>query len=142
MKRLLLIPLLFVGLALGGCWQTFEAVTKGITTTITNPVVGKNIYQAKLVYASALEISVKYREYCWSQPYAVLMADPIAKPICQNRRPTVRRMQQAKVKASAAIRTADNFVRNNPTLNATNAIQAAWTAVTDFQNITATVVVR
>lgn len=141
MKRLLLIPFLAIGLALGGC-QTVGEFATAITTTITNPIGGKNIYQAKLVYASALEIAVKYRELCWSKPYAVLMADPIAKPICQNRRPTVRRLQQARVKASAAIRSADNFVRNNPTLNATNAIGAAWTAVTDFQNIAASTTIR
>jgi hypothetical protein len=136
-KRLLLIPLLLAGLALGGCLQTFGEVTRAVTTTIANPVGGKNIYQAKLVYASALEIAVKYREYCYSRPYASLMADPVAKPICQNRRPNVRALQSARWKASAAIRTADNFVRNNPTLNATSAIGAAWAAVTDFQSLAA-----
>jgi hypothetical protein len=142
-KRLLLIPLLVVvGVSAGGCWQTFGEVTKAITTTIDNPVGGKNIYQAKLVYASALEIAVKYREYCYSRPYAELMADPVAKPICQNRRPNVRALQSARWKASAAIRTADAFVRNNPTLNATSAIGAAWTAVTDFQNLAARATIR
>lgn len=140
MKRLLLIPLLLSGLLLGGCLQTVSDVTRAITTTITNPIGGTNIYQAKLVYASALEIAVKYRDYCWSKPYATLMADPVAKPICQNRRPNVRAMQAARWKASAAIRTAENFVRDNPTLNATAAISAAWKAVTDFQNLTAAVV--
>lgn len=137
MKRLLFVPIILAGLLFGGCTQTVSNVATALTTTITNPVGGKNIYQAKLVYASALEIAVKYREYCWSKPYADLMADPIAKPICEKRRPTVRALQQAKVKASAAIRTAENFVKNNPTLNATSAIGAAWTAVTDFQNLAA-----
>ena len=137
MKRILLIPLLVVGLALGGC-QTVSEFATAVTTTITNPIGGKNIYQAKLAYAASLELAVEYREYCWSKPYAELIAEPV--PICKNRRANVRAMQQAKAKASAAIRTADNFVRNNPTLNATSAVAAAWTAVTDFQNLTATVV--
>jgi hypothetical protein len=133
MKRLLLIPLLLAGLALGGCLQTVSDVAKAVTTTITNPVGGKNIYQAKLVYASTLEIAVKYREYCWSKPYDVLLQEPLA--ICKNRRGNVRQMQAARLKASAAIRSAEKFVRENPTLNATSAIGAAWTAVTDFQSL-------
>jgi hypothetical protein len=45
----------------------------------------------------------------------------------------VRVAQAAQLKAGSAIRSADAFVRNNPTLNASNAVGAAWQAVTDFQ---------
>lgn len=141
MKRLLLIPLLLGSLSLGGCLQTVSDGIKAVTTTIANPVGGKNIYQAKLVYASALEIAVKYREYCWSKPYRVLMADPVAKPLCRSRRSNVVKLQAADTKAYASIRSAENFVRNNPTLNATSAIGAAWAAVTDYQSLAASTAV-
>lgn len=142
MKRLLIIPVLLSGLLLGGCLQTVSDGIKAVTTTIANPIGSTNIYQAKLVYASALEIAVKYRDYCWSKPYAVLMADPVSRPICQRRRPIVRSLQAADIKANAALTSAENFVRNNPTINATSAIQAAWTAVTDFQNLATRAVAR
>ena len=79
-------------------------------------------------------LAADYRAYCWSRPYRVLMADPVAKPICEKLRPVVRAIQRAAVKAGSAIRSADNFVRNNPTVNAAAAISAAWAAVRRFQN--------
>jgi hypothetical protein len=63
-------------------------------------------------------LAVEYRAYCWSKPYAVLMADPVSKPICQKRRAVVRAFQKARLNASAAIVAAQNFVASNPTLNA------------------------
>lgn len=120
MKRLLILPLLLV-LALTGC------------AGIPNPVSGTNIYQVKTVYAGTLELVVKWRELCWSRPYAALMADPIARPICQDRRSRLRAIQSADTKAFAAITTAENFVTNNPTLNAGTAVSVAWDAVTIFQ---------
>lgn len=106
-----------------------------ITQTIVNPVKEVDIYRVKNLYAATLELFVQYRAYCWSRPYAVLMADPIAKPLCENRRAVVRSVQKERPKVSAAIRTAENFVRDNPTLSATNAIGAAWTAVNDFKSL-------
>lgn len=138
MKRLLLLPLLLLAIGLAGC-ETINTAGKfftAATTTINNPVRSVDLYRVKNVYAATLELAVKYRAFCWSKPYAVLMADPVAKPVCQRRRSVVRQMQAADNKATAAIRTAENFVRNNPTLNATSAIGAAWAAVTDFQNLT------
>lgn len=133
MKRLFII--LAVTLSLGGC-ANLGKVAEFVTTGITNPVGAVNIYQAKNVYASALEIAAGYREYCWSRAYAALMADPVAKPICQNRRPIMRTIQDADNKAFAAIQRAENFVRNNPTLNASAVINEALAAVSAFQSIT------
>lgn len=141
MKRYLAI--LAVALSLGGCaaldpgGKSIFAGGTSLVATVTNPVGPVNIYQAKVVYASTLELVVAYREYCWSKPYAALMADPIAKPVCQRRRPIVRAMQAADDKAFAAIKTADSFVRNNPTLDGSSAIRAAIAAVSDFQNVAA-----
>ncbi len=133
MKRILIVPALFAVLALGGCAGLKSAV-ETVTTTITNPINSTDIYRIKNVYAATLQLAVEYRQYCWARSYAVLMADIVAKPLCQNRRVVVRAMQVARPKAASAIRSADSFVRNNPTLNAGTVISAAWAAVTDFQN--------
>lgn len=135
MKRILLLPVFLLSLALAGCAGTNVGdFLTAATSTVTNPVSAVDIYRVKNVYAASLQIMVKYREFCWSKPYAALMADPVAKPTCQNRRAAVRVMQTAQIDAHNAISAAETFVRNNPTLNAATAISAAWTAVTAFQN--------
>lgn len=135
MKRILLLPVMLLSLALAGCAGTNVGdFLTAATSTVTNPVSAVDIYRVKNVYAASLQIVVKYREFCWSKPYAALMADPVAKPTCQNRRAAVRTMQAAQINARNAINSVETFVRNNPTLNAATAISAAWTAVTAFQN--------
>lgn len=132
MTKLLASLAIVASIALASCGPVRDKFDK-LTQTVTNPVGTVDIYRAKNVHAAALELANKYRSYCWSKPYAQLMADPLAKPTCQNRRQVVRALQAADAKASAAIKTADRFVRENPTLNATSAITAAWKAVQDFQ---------
>lgn len=135
MRRIILAVTL--ALTLGGCASLpgpLGDAVKVLTTTINNPVGPVDIYRVKNTYAAALEVAAEYRRYCWSQPYAVLMTDPVAKPICQNRRQIVRAFQKADEKAFFAISAAENFVAANPTLNAASAISAAWQAVTDFQS--------
>lgn len=140
MKRLLLPMLL--ALSLGGCVTTTldpnaPSVFSGgqsVTARIPNPVGAVDIYRIKAVYASANRVVVGYRQYCWERSYKALMADPVARPICQNRRANVRAAQAARAKAARAIIAADQFIRNNPTLSAISAVSAAWAAVTTFQN--------
>lgn len=103
------------------------------TATVANPVSATDLYRAKNVYAATLQLAVDYRTYCWAKPYATLVADPVSKAICSNRRAVVRTIQAQRPKAAAAIVTAENFIRNNPTLNAATAVAAAWQAVQDFQ---------
>lgn len=135
MRRILLLPAVaLLALGLAGCAQIGQ-VASLVTTTITNPVDSVDIYRAKNGYAATLVAVVQWRDYCWSKPYAALMADPAARPVCENRRPRLRAIQNADNRAFASITTADKFVRNNPTLNAATAIRAALQAVTDFQNV-------
>lgn len=136
MKRILLLPIVLLSLTLAGCGAgtNLGDILTAATSTVVNPVNTVEIYRAKNVYAASLQIMVKYREYCWSKPYAALMADAVAKPTCQNRRPAVRAMQAAQLNASKAIAAAEDFARNYPTLNAATAVSAMWTAVTAFQN--------
>jgi hypothetical protein len=133
MKRILLLPLMLLALSVSAC-GTIGNIANIATTTVTNPVDAVDIYRLKNTYAASLELMVKYREYCWSKPYAALMADPVAKPTCQSRRPAVRAMQSAQLNARKAVVAAEDFARNYPTLNAATAIAAAWSAVTTFQN--------
>lgn len=134
--RVLVLPVLLLTLALGGCAAEQKSVLAGgssITATVANPVGPVDLYRAKNVYSATLKLAVSYREFCWSKPYAALVADPITRPVCQDRRKVVRAMQAADTKANAAIKTAENFVRRNPTLSAVSVVGAAWQAVTDFQ---------
>lgn len=126
-----------IALSLAGCaglgGTPLGTALQTVTTTVINPIDTVDIYRVQNAYAAALELSVQYRRYCYSRPYAALMADPVSKPVCQNRRAAIRFAQNASHNATAAIVAAENFVANNPTLNATNVIGAAWQAVTDFQ---------
>lgn len=126
-----------LALSLAGCASLpgpLGDAVRTLTTTINNPVGPVDIYRVKNTYAAALEVFAEYRRYCWSAPYRVLLSDPVAKPLCSNRRAMVRRLKAAEEKAFFAISEAENFVAANQTLNAASVISAAWQAVTDFQS--------
>jgi len=92
-----------------------------------NPISSVTLYQVKNVYAIGLQLVVDYRNYCWARPYAVLMADPVAKPLCQNRRANVRAAQSAKAVAKKAVNTAE-------AIGTSDVITVAWNAVNVFKN--------
>ena len=127
MRKLLVATIVAAGLVLSGC-QNFNPFT-----TVTNPVTSVDIYRVKNVYAATLEAAKAWRNYCWGMTYATILSSPIAKPICQNRRQTLRLIQSTESKAKAAISYADNWIRANPTVSATSVIGPAWDAVTLFQ---------
>lgn len=135
MRRPLLAALLAACLA--GCASLpgpLGDAIRVVSTTIANPVNQTDIYRAKNTYAATLELAAEYRRYCWSRPYAALLADPVARPICERRRAVVRAFQSARGNAGAALVAAENFIADNPTLNAASAVSAAWKAITDFQS--------
>lgn len=113
-----------LALALGGCAQVSKVAE--FVSTATQPVSEINIYRVKNLYAAALQAVVEYRRYCWARPYAVLMADPIAKPICEHRRPIMVKIQEERPKVRAVINSA--AAGQSP-------ITVAWQAVNDFSNI-------
>lgn len=126
-----------LALPLSGC-LTFGELGSAFnfaTTSIGNPVTATNVYQVKNGYAVAAELAVEYRRYCWSASYKVLMTDPVANKLCKSRRPITRAIMAADQKAFFAVSTAENFVRDNPTLSAASVISAAVKAVTDFRNV-------
>lgn len=137
MKR---IAIAFVfALGLSGCAALNSAGTSilqggtSLTASITNPATPVTLYQVKSVYATALDLANGYRTYCYAKPYATLMADQIAGPICKSRRSIVTKLQSADAKAASAISAADAFIKANPTLSAVSVIQQAYAAVTSFQ---------
>lgn len=133
MRKIILAVALSLGVSLGGCAQV-QKVFEVATSSITNPISQTDIYRAKNVYGATLQLVIEYRDYCWSKPYAQLMADPIAKPVCANRRQVVRQVNAYGPNAGAAIRKAEAFVRDNPTINATTALTAMWDAVNAFKS--------
>lgn len=141
--RLLLAALLALSLAsCGPARQAAEFVAKAttaLTTTITNQLGPVDIYRVKNGYAASLELANDYRRYCWSKSYAAILADPIAKPACENRRAVVRSMQRASNNASSAIRIAEKFIKDNPTGNAISYVDAAWDSVQAFRSSIPTV---
>ncbi len=127
------LGLLAIGAA--GCTApgSFRELVSTATQTITNPIDKVDLYRVKNTYAAALTLADDYRTYCYARPYITLMADPIAKPICASRRAVLREIQARQPQAKQAIVAAENFVRDNPTLNAATAVSAAWRAVQAFQ---------
>lgn len=138
LKLFILIPVMLLCVAATGPASCDRSVFDGgasLTASVRNPVGPVDLYRAKTVYAGTLELVSAWREYCWSRPYAVLMTDPVARPICQSRRPILRAVQSADDKAFAALKTAENFVRDNPTVSAVSAIQSAMLAVAGFNSL-------
>lgn len=133
-----IIAVLTLALLLAGCATMptggLGDFVKTVTTTISNPVSEVDIYRVKNTYAAGLELAAEYRRYCWSASYAALMVDPVARPVCQNRRSIVRSFQKASGNAHAAILAAEDFIAKHPTLNAASAVSAAWDAVNNFKN--------
>lgn len=147
MKRF--IALCTVVLTLGGCAATFDpnerSILKGgpsITAEITNPARPVDIYRVKSVYNIALKAANQYRDYCWSQPYSALMAQPLSAAACKNRRAIVRQLDTADDRTYAAITKAEDFIAKNPRLSATSLVMAAWNEVTKFQDIATSVAIQ
>lgn len=135
LKRMFIITAVALTLAGCGAAQKVADFVGTVTAPIVNPVREVDIYRVKNTYAATLALAVNYREYCWSKSYAALLADPIAKPICQQRRNVMRNIQVTQSKASAAIRQAEAFIRANPTISAAAIVQAAWAAVQEFRRV-------
>lgn len=103
---------------------------------VVNPIRSVDIYRVELAYATALEVAVGWRKFCWDRSYAVLMTDPVGKVACVNRRAKLRTIQEARKIAGDSVRYAATWVKENPTVSAQSVIDAAWKAVVTFQNLT------
>lgn len=127
---------ILIALSLAGCASMpgpLGDAVRALTATVTNPVDATTMYQVDNTYAAALVVAEEYRTYCWSKPYRVLMATPIAKSICARRREVVRVFDAAGRNAKTAIATAKEFIAQHPTLSAATSISDAWAAVANFK---------
>jgi hypothetical protein len=111
MKRFLLAAVLAFGI--GAC--SFNPLA-----TVTNPVNTTRLYQAELVFAGSLKTFNTLKGLC---------AQRALPPKC---RTYVLQGQPLIGKIYAADKAARNFVDNNPTLDATNVVQAVTGLVSDF----------
>lgn len=135
MKRIRLATALVAGsLILGGCAGTpLGDIISLANAQIANPISATNVYQVKNGYAAALQIAADWRQYCFSMKYKVLMADPIARPVCSSRRSVVRSLKAYGPMAGQAVRDAETFVVQHPTLDASAVISVAMQAVARFR---------
>lgn len=135
MKTIRNVILAVALIGLGGCAGTLQTVQNAYSAVTGT----KTIYDVKNAYAAGDTLAINYRKYCWSMPYSAILADPIAKPVCQNRRSVVRAAQSARQQAANALTKAQAFIAQNPTLDASAVISAAWSAAVTFQNNTPSV---
>lgn len=117
MKKLMLVAVLAVGLS--GCdWQTTQAVFTGVK----NPVTASNLYEANLAYDGALKAFNKMKALC---------AQRVIPNSC---RTYVIKGQQVIPQIESARKTAQIFIRNNPTLDASSLVSAYTTLIVALQN--------
>ena len=69
---------LSLGVVLGGC----PATTGNIFQSVPNPITNVDIYRVKNVYAATLELSVKWRAYCYEVSYAQILSERVRRPVC------------------------------------------------------------
>lgn len=117
MKKLLVIAPL--ALMLGGCPSQLPSLNLGTSVTL-NTMLG-----IESAYGIALSAERSYKELC------------ISKVIPSDCRGIVVRLQAADAKAIQAIKSANAFIKSYPTVDATNVIGAAQSAVQSLQAILA-----
>lgn len=131
MKRFLVAACL--ALSLGACAQLQNAV--GIaTTSVSNPISLNQLAAVESSYAAILSVAVKYRRL----PLCRTGETEFSGPTLCARRSVVVQIQSANRTAHAAILTARNFVRRNPTVDASAVIAAAVDAVSRFRAVVPT----
>lgn len=90
--------------------------------SVQNPVTASNLYEANLAYDAALKAFNKMKSLC---------ARRVIPNTC---RTYVIKGQEIIPQAESARRTARDFIRANPTLNATSLVSAFTTLVVAIQN--------
>lgn len=115
MKHIVRILALTAALGLAGCSWSFNPLA-----TFTNPVNTTRLYQAELAFDAQLKTFNELKDLC---------AKRVLPSTC---RTYVIKGQQIIVKEAAADAAARRFVDTNPTLDATNVVQAVTGLVSDF----------
>jgi heterodisulfide reductase subunit A-like polyferredoxin len=122
MKKLALAAL--VALAIAGC-------AKSPSLDLSTSVTLNTIEGVQGAYGIALSTERTYKDLCRNGTLTYATCAPI-----------VSRLQAADLKAVSAIGRAVRFVKTYPTIDASNVISAARTAVSDLQAIVSTTGVK
>lgn len=101
--------------------------------TVSNPLTPNRLVQLESAYGVALAVAVGYYELYKVNRCTVTRPESPTN-YCA-RRSIVVKLQQADIRAQAALQAARKFVINNPNLDATAIISAAETAIAAFQQI-------
>lgn len=128
MKRLLILVLL--ALPLAAC--SGDSVLRGgtsLTATVENPVGKKELQVVYNSYLIAGKAYVRYRDLGICK---VGTSFTFSRPCAD--RGTLLALQAKDRTAYAALKTAGTFIKNNPNVSALSLVNAARSAVTDFQN--------
>lgn len=130
MKRF--IPLLIVGSLLGGCATTpfSSTVSNFVTNGVANPINNDQLAAIISSYGVTQTAAIGYM----GLPRCTKTNNFSATNICSKRSVKVV-IQTADRNASAAINRAINFIKANPTLDASSLIAAAAGAVDTFNQL-------
>lgn len=106
-------------IGLGACdLQT----TKAVFTGVQNPVTTRNLYEANLAYNGALVAFNKMKDLC------------VRRVIPNTCRTYVIKGQQVIPQVESARKNAQNFIRQNPRLDASSLVSAYTTLIVVLQN--------
>lgn len=126
MRKLLIGIALSISLA--GCAGTMPSLN------LSNNVSLNTSFGLANAYAIAQQQALAYK----ALPLCLTGTSPSATNFCAKRSIVVR-LQQADAKASAALVALDGFLKQFPTLDASNVIAAAQAAVSAYQTVTTTI---
>lgn len=131
MKRFLILALLALPLAACSGDSVFRGGTS-LTASVENPVGKRELQVVYNTYLIAGKTYIRYRNLgiCKSGTVETL-ANPCA------RRDVLLSLQAKDRTAYAALKTAGNFIIANPNVSALSLVNAARSAVNDFQNAVA-----
>lgn len=117
MKKIIIVSAL--ALALGGCTVGFNPFASVKNVSVTN------LYEAELAFDGSIKTFNELKGLC---------ARRALPPVC---RTYVKQGQTVIKNAYAADVAARSFIKNNPTLDATNVVQAFTGLVSNFQGTVA-----
>lgn len=120
MKKFLIIALAAASLSLGACQTTIDP-TNLLTTSVKNPIGLKQLDVVQNSYGAALSVAVSYGRACKAK---------IINKNCWN---VIEELQPYQKKAQISVVTLRNFVKKNPTVDATGLYNTAMQTIAEFK---------
>jgi len=126
MRKLIAVAAMLCGLALAGCQTTLPSLN------ISNAVAMNTVYGIENAYGIAINAGNAYK----ALPLCKTGTTPSATNICA-RRSVIVNLQNAMGRARLAVNNAVTFQKAYPTLDVTNVVAAAQTALNDVRAVLA-----